>query len=163
MSLESVSRISEITGSDRRTLKKVFEHIDPIIDGKAHLYETKDVLPLIYQPTGSVEGDPVNLDIVKERARLTYHQANIAELDEDVKRGELIPAETVEIVWADMVSSFRAKLLSMPTKSAHEFVSLTDLSEIQDAIKAQVNEALEELADYDPKQYGIKTSASSSK
>jgi phage terminase Nu1 subunit (DNA packaging protein) len=96
------------------------------------------------------EGD---LDLSKERARLTFHQANIAELDEDIKRGKLIPAETVEKVWSDMVAAFRAKILSIPTKSAHQFVAITDLSEIQDVIKEHLNEALVELSEYDPNQY----------
>ena len=65
------------------------------------------------------------LDYAAEKTRLTFHQANIAELDEDIKRGELIPAETVERVWSDLVASFRAKILSIPTKAAHQFIALT--------------------------------------
>lgn len=106
------------------------------------------------------EGD---LDLGKERARLTYHQANIAELDEDVRRGELIPSETVEMVWSDMIASFRAKVLSIPTKAAHQFVHLTSISEIQDALKEHHNEALLELSEYEPTDYGINTSKESSK
>lgn len=103
-----------------------------------------------------------DLDLGKERARLTYHQANIAELDEDVRRGELIPADVVERVWSDMVASFRAKVLSIPTKAAHQFVNLTNISEIQDALKEHHNEALLELSEYEPKDYGINTSKNDS-
>lgn len=157
MSLESVSKISELTGADRRTLKKLFEHLSPIIEGTSHLYETKEALPLVYRKPQSNESDTGNLDIVQERARLTYHQANIAELDEDVRRGELIPADVVERVWSDMAASFRAKILSIPTKAAHQFVNLTNISEIQDALKEHHCEALLELSDYEPKDYGINT------
>ena len=99
-----------------------------------------------------------DLDLGEERARLTHHQANIAELDESVKRGELIPAEVVERVWSDMIASFRAKILSIPTKAAHQFISLTSITEIQDALKEHHNEALLELSEYDPKQYGVQVS-----
>ena len=102
------------------------------------------------------------LDIVAERARLTFHQANIAEIDEDIKRGAVIPAEVVERVWSDMVASFRAKIMSIPTKAAHQFVSLTEISEIQAALKQHHNEALMELSEYDPAAYDIEISEISS-
>lgn len=96
-----------------------------------------------------------DMDLSKERARLTHHQANIAELDEDIKRGKLIPADVVERVWSDMVASFRAKILSIPTKAAHQFIALNDINEIQDALKEHHYEALQELSDYEPRDYGI--------
>ena len=102
------------------------------------------------------------LDLGEERARLTHHQANIAELDERVQRGELIPAEIVERVWSDMVASFRAKILSIPTKAAHQFIALNNISEIQDALKEHHNEALLELSEYESTDYGIKVSKDSS-
>ena len=86
------------------------------------------------------------LDLAEERARLTFHQANIASLDERVKEGELVSVEEVEKYTRDMVLNCRAKLLSIPTKAAHEFVNLSDLSEIQDALKAHIHEALLELS-----------------
>lgn len=97
------------------------------------------------------------LDYAAEKTRLTHHQANITQLDEEIKRGSLIPAETVEVVWSDMIASFRAKILAVPTKAAHQFVGLNGLSEIQNALKEHLYEALNELSEYEPEQYGGQT------
>ena len=53
-----------------------------------------------------------------ERARLTHHQANSAMLEEQAKRGALIPAEQVKNTWADLVASARSKLLALPSRLA---------------------------------------------
>lgn len=131
--------------------RQVYFSVADVVNNRLDNYQSK------HQPK-----DTDGLDIVAERARLTYHQANIAELEEDIKRGELIPADVVERVWSDMVASFRAKIMSIPTKAAHQFVSLTEISEIQDALKEHHFEALQELSDYEPKDYGIETNKNSS-
>ena len=137
--------------------------VEPVLrEGRSVYFSVRDVVDYQLGKVASKHKPDNDLDIVAERARLTYHQANIAELEEDVKRGELIPADVVERVWSDMAASFRAKILSIPTKAAHQFIALTNISEIQDALKEHHNEALLELSDYDPKDYGIKTSEISS-
>lgn len=124
--------------------RQVYFSVADVVNNRLENYQSK------HQPK-----DAEGLDIVAERARLTFHQANIAELDEEIKRGELIPSEVVEQVWSDMVASFRAKILSIPTKAAHQFVALTEINEIQDALKEHHHEALQELSEYDSKDYGI--------
>lgn len=137
--------------------------VEPVLrEGRSAYFSVRDVVDYKLSKEASKHKPESDLDIVKERARLTYHQANIAELDEDVRRGELIPAEVVELVWSDMIASFRAKILSIPTKAAHQFVNLTSISEIQDALKEHHNEALLELSEYEPKDYGIGTSKGNS-
>lgn len=94
-------------------------------------------------------------DLDAERARLTYHQANIASLDEQVKEGRLIPTEIVKTAWADLVMAFRSKILSIPTKAAHHFLNLCELTQIQACLKYHLYEALNELAAYDPEHDGM--------
>lgn len=94
-------------------------------------------------------------DLQTEKIRLTKANADKTELEVEVLKGTLIPAERVEQVVGDMISSFRAKILSIPTKSAHALIGLTDLTEVQSALEIPLYEALEELADYSPPQYGI--------
>lgn len=94
-------------------------------------------------------------DLVEERARLAHHQADKTELEVATLRGELIPAEIVKRVQGDMVSAYRARSLSIPTKAAHELLGLDDLNEAQDILKSYIYEALDELADWRPQLYGI--------
>ncbi len=91
-----------------------------------------------------------NYDLEQERARLAHHQANIAEISEKEKAGRLLPSEWVDKSWELLVTSCRARILSIPTKSAHEFIHMTNISEIQECLKKHLYEALKELSEYVP-------------
>lgn len=84
-------------------------------------------------------------DLTSERARLAHHQANIAALDEEVKKGTLIPAEQVKAKWIDIKSSVRAKLISLPTKVASSCAGKSEV-DIESSARDIVYQALEEMA-----------------
>lgn len=92
-------------------------------------------------------------DYESERARLTHHQANNAAIDEQIKRGELIPAEIVKSVWLGMITACRAKLLSAPVKLAPQLAELVDAKEVELLLVDVIREALAEISDYDTEQY----------
>lgn len=104
--------------------------------------------------------DSTVLDYETERARLTHGQANKVEMETAVMRGDLIPADVVKEIQCDMIGRARSRLLAIPTKSAHAILNLTDLTVAQDILKEQIYEALDELADYDPEDYGIDAAVS---
>lgn len=86
-------------------------------------------------------------DPVAEKARLTFHQANIAALEEEIKRKNVIPADTVQHHWENQAANVRAKLLNLPGRLA---VTVTGSATIQDAereARTLIHEALQELAD----------------
>lgn len=86
-------------------------------------------------------------DLNAEKGRLTFHQANIAALEEEIKRRNVIPAEVVQNHWETMISNARAKLLNLPGRLA---VGVTGASTLQDAERAArdlINEALKELSE----------------
>ena len=97
-------------------------------------------------------------ELENERTRLTKWQADKTELEVAVLRGELIPSEIVQRVWGGMVVSFRSRVMSIPTKSAHSVLGAVNVAEAEAVLKKLVNEALEELADYEPKAYGLSNS-----
>ena len=84
-----------------------------------------------------------------ERARLLKAQADKTELEVETLRGTLIPVEMAESEWLAMVTNCRARLLSIPTKSAFQIASLSDAHEIEKFLKRTLYEALAELADTD--------------
>ena len=139
MSLESVSRISDLTGLDRRTIKARIDFLVPIVEGRSHLYETREVLPVLYG-----QDDGVIYDLTEERARLAHHQANNEALKERAARGELIPAEMVIKHGAAMVAAVRAKILAAHNKIRNRFADLSPgaIDEMQNIL----TEALAELA-----------------
>ena len=67
---------------------------------------------------------------------------------------KLIPAELVEETWVDYVANARAKLLGLPSRIAHQVITVDKYAEAELIIKEQVHEALNELAqDGIPQKY----------
>ena len=141
----SISAISDLSGVDRRTIKKRLEDLKPIKKGSSHLYETREALPLIFLSDDEY-------DLSKERARLAHHQANITQLESQVLKGELNPADEVLSQWEKMVSGFRAKMLAMPTKTSHLLVNVQEFDEVESILKSHIYEALKELSDEGTKE-----------
>ena len=139
MSLESLSRLSDLSGMAPRTIKGRIERLTPIKEGKATLYETRDALPLMYQ---SDLGEKM-FDLEQERARLAHHQANREAMREATERGEYIPAEIVREYGAAGMTATKAKLLAISSKLRGRFPDVPQA--MIDIIGELHREALEEL------------------
>ena len=140
MSLESVTRISEITGFDRRTIKARLSAMKPVKEGRSHLYETRDALRLLY-----LESEKAVYDLQEERARLAHHQANMEKIKEDEARAMTIPTDLVIRLCSENNSAARTKLLSVPSqvKTKHGRLEQSVINDIE----KYIHDALWELAD----------------
>lgn len=98
----------------------------------------------------SVDGE---IDLEEEKAIHERVKRHISELKLQTMRGELHKSEDVERVMMDMLASVRAKLLSMPTKLAPILVSRSEIDFVRNTINREVMEALNELKDYNPKEF----------
>ena len=87
-----------------------------------------------------------NSDINNERARLVYHQANLAALEEETRRSKLIPANEIDSEWAEMTSIMRAKITTLPEQVAAVGCGITDYNKMESLVKKLVNDALDELS-----------------
>jgi phage terminase Nu1 subunit (DNA packaging protein) len=87
-------------------------------------------------------------DLLKERALLTKAQRETAELELAVMRGELHKCDDVMRVWTENVVNCRSRLLAVPTKVAPILAEIGDAQNIQAILKEAINEALDELTDY---------------
>jgi len=162
--LVNKKQLAEILGRNEATLTTWQRDGLPIETkggrGSWNRYDTADVINWLVKRDVEKRikkhaGETEWHDYEKERARLTYHQANKISLEEQVLKGELIPVDKVVQVQGSMVSAFRARCLSIPTKTAHNLLSLTDLNEVKSILKTEIFEALAELADFEPEQYDI--------
>lgn len=145
MPLESITRIAEFTGKAKETVSKVVKAagLKSVAGGKtgrAHLYESRDVVPLLFDAL-----DPDQLDLSKERARLAHHQANKVSLEEDTLRGKLVPVEEVKRNWCEMVAAARAKLLALPQRIAQVAVGGSSIREVEESARKEIYDALREL------------------
>ena len=89
-------------------------------------------------------GEP-EYDYFEERARLTHEQADKVAMEVEQIKGEAIPASDVQAHWQGLIGAARAKLLSLPTRTAHLILGALDHSEVVDIITLVIWEALEEL------------------
>ena len=98
----------------------------------------------------SVDGE-LNLD--EEKAIHERVKRHISELKLKTMQGELHKSEDVERVMTDMLISIKSKLLSMPSKLAPMLVARNDIDFIKRTINSDVLEVLNELKDYNAKDF----------
>ena len=84
-------------------------------------------------------------DIAEEKTRLTKAQADKAELEVSELEAELIPADLVQSTWIDYIAKVRAKLVGLPSRIAHQVITVDKYAEAEIIIKEKVYEALDEL------------------
>jgi phage terminase Nu1 subunit (DNA packaging protein) len=94
----------------------------------------------------AVKGDVHGDDYSTHRTRLIKARADVMEMEKAQMEASLIPAQDVQSAWIEVLSACRAKLLSLPTKTAPEVFAAADLNDVKAILKETVNEALSELA-----------------
>lgn len=161
MALVNKREIAETIGRTERTVTTWMKEGMPVHfqggRGKETLFDPPEVIAWMiqrevarYLPTGE-DGEEIVYEI--ERARLTRAQADHEELKVKVMNGTLIPSEVVERVQGGMVTSFRARALSIPTKAAAAIAGVHEEADIEAVLTDLIHEALEEMSDFDPDQY----------
>lgn len=88
-------------------------------------------------------------DVHSERSRLTRAQAERTELEVAALQRSLLPFDEVVGAWEQLVAAFRARCLALPSKLAPRLAVIHERKKIQDALTAEIREALQELARFD--------------
>lgn len=145
MSEFTINALSGALGMDRRTLGDRFRDIEPSrVEGKAKLFSLLQILTALaadFLPENS------DVDLNEARRRRELALAQLAELDLQERRGEVIGASEVESTWATVITNVRSRLLSLPTKAAPMLQGVTGLAETNEVLRGLVYEALRELSD----------------
>ncbi len=103
--------------------------------------------------SGNNESPDGEIDLEEEKAIHERVKRHISELKLQTMKGDLHKSEDVERVMTDMLVSIKTKLLSMPTKLAPILVSRNDIDFVRNTINREVLDALNELKDYNPKEF----------
>jgi hypothetical protein len=89
----TINRLSDETGLDRRTIKKILQDTAPHdVDGKSEFYKLADFTKALieyYKPKGS--GSETAL--ITERTRLTAADADIREVERALLKGQVIKTD----------------------------------------------------------------------
>ncbi len=144
--LKSLRQIEDMTGFGFRKIQKRIRSLKPAhIEGPAHYYDTRQVLPLLYTQSKQQQ-DAHILD--QERARLAAMQADRTELIVQRMKTELVPIAEVKPALDKVFGAIRAKCLAMPSKVAPQLSGLEPL-DIEYIMKDAVYELLTELSNLD--------------
>ena len=137
--------LENLTGRNRKTIQKALERekIEPVrIKGRAKMYNSTEVLPVLYGQKGTSE----QYQLEAERARLAFHQANKAALEEQARRGELLEAGEVGEVAAKFISETRARVLAIGAKTGPLVAVEMDPRKCTDIINETARLTLEAIA-----------------
>lgn len=88
----------------------------------------------------------------KEKAEHEKAKKEISQLKLRKMKGEVHEAVYVELYWNEMLLNFANKLETIPSKIAVQVVGETDVQRIIKLLDDSVEEALNELSQYDPSQ-----------
>ncbi len=87
--------------------------------------------------------------LTHERMMLTAAKRQAAEMENDLRRGDLHRTADIERGIKTMTLNIRSRFLALPAKLSPALASMGgNQTEIFDALKAAIDETLEELSDY---------------
>ena len=138
----TATRLAAELGIDGRRLRDVLTRVTPVeTKGRSKLYLLRDVIPHVAKYLGA----PDVIDLNVERARKMKAEAELAEIELAKMRGETINVEVATLVWGEVLSVAKSRLLSIPAKLA-PIVAVEDAPAMCKAlIEEQVVEVLDEL------------------
>lgn len=98
------------------------------------------------------DDDEYSLDLDDEKARHERLKRQITEIKLQLIKGQVHKAEDVEAVMMDMFARFKSKMTALPSKLAKRLEGKTR-TEIQRILKTDIDNALVELANYNPADF----------
>ena len=98
----------------------------------------------------STGGVKIGSSYDEARTRKVNAEAEIAELELARVHGTLVIASDVVQAWEEVLGALKGKLLSIPTKAAPVVSAEPEAAQCQHILEDLMNEALEELSNYEP-------------
>lgn len=153
----NATELGKIIGVTERRVRQLAEEGILIRAAKGRYVLTDSLKAYILKLKISMESkgeDPdVEISIDEEKAIHEKVKRQMSELKLKIMQGELHKSEDVKNVMTDMLMSVKTKLLAMPSKLAPMLVSRNDIGFVKDALNCEVIETLNELKEYNPKDF----------
>jgi len=150
------SKLCEILGMSPMTINRLQDQGFPVVsrgDGrKANQYDTAACVTwLVERERRKVatlpDGEVISLEA--ERTRLTKEQADKIEMENAVRRGEMVSADHVAALWANVLVNCKTRLLAIPTRAAPLVLGCKTMPQARDVIERFIFEALHDLSTSD--------------
>lgn len=130
----SQNQLSELTGRDRKTIRRLLSHLEPIPGPhKAKLYESQVALETVYYGSN---GHGEFITTAEATRRLTIAKEREIVLDMEIKRGSRIPLSDVAQSTNEIFQMFAGTLKANRDKVMSE----ATINEIFEALRTWVQE-----------------------
>lgn len=131
-SIVNLSDLVRITGFNADVIKRRLVSLQPRIRGLDKVYDSREALPVIYN-------DPKRR---LEEAKMVIAEAKAAEI-----LGLLLPLKKVMERWENVLTTFRTKLLAIPSKVESRCHAGTPPVEVRSMIEDELDECLAEVSE----------------
>jgi len=142
--------------SDRRVRQLVEEGvIDKVKLGTFELVPTirKYILHLKVKNDNNKDEGTGDNNYLFEKTLHEKAKRQIAEMELAQMRGQLHDSTDVEREMGKMLTSFRARMLSIPSKLSPRLIGQNEISIIESFLQEEIYNALQELSEYDPELF----------
>lgn len=147
----TISDYRKFTGYSRKT---VDEKLAELFGASGQRPEVEDFTKSVIGSLGKVasgrsspELSEGELDPNQQRARKDAAHADKLEMENDVRRGELLEASQVREAWVQLCSNIRASSLSLPSRVAKELSAMDDPRDVQIRLDEEVRSTLKTLSE----------------
>ena len=142
MTLYTSKVVAQYLNLSERRVRQLRDE-DVIREKRPGLYDLVDTMARYIKYIGAGS----KTDLNDERAKLTRAKREAAEMENRVRKGELMEVGEVEKAYSAMLMNFRSRILALPQKLAPAVASLDgDKQQIQDLIQAELEEVLGTLS-----------------
>lgn len=142
------NELAAIVGKTKQWISQLTRDgvLSQVSRGKYNLAES--VQAYIRHVTGATEDGKVSFN--DEKAQHEQIKKEMAMLDLQKMRNNLHTTGDVLDAWGELVVTFREGLQGLPPRLANELTHMTDEKEIRILMETRIDDALTELAKYDP-------------
>ncbi len=151
-SVITTSELGRVVGKTKQWINQLTRDgvLKQVDRGKYNLAESIQAYAEYISGGKEEDNKPRYIDHKTEHERIKSEKAalELAQI-----RGEMHAAADVEEVMNNMLTAFRQKILSIPTKLAPQLTGMDDVNTIKSRLTKDLHEALTELSNYDPDMF----------
>ncbi|WP_334130180.1 terminase small subunit [Sneathiella sp.] len=145
----SLAQFASIRGCTDPTVRKYIRDGMPVDEkgaaGKASVIDTARAIDWLEQQAALAAGGQIN-SFDRDRARKMAADADTAEMNRDIQRGELVEVDVAVGLVADRIQTLRTRILNLPTKLAVKLAATRTREEAMELLEAELTQLLEELS-----------------
>jgi hypothetical protein len=146
----NIDELVELTGKNPKTIKKRLHGLEPAkLEGRGIYYDAQDALPLIFLETRIQ--DPKERTKNDEEVRAIRLKNELAQVKLDTALGDSLPVQMIESAWGQLLSTFRARVLGIPSKLSPVLEGLNK-ADIKKTLDKETRDICEELSNFDTTQ-----------